>query len=110
MPIREKDIGCIGRAIYQDKVLKSLDETDKGNFVLIYIDGGEYEVAGDEIIASSRLKSRRGNLGRTAPLPNGIRDNQHSLRGNARIVITGRVGTDWRALLTVQIVDSGGVA
>ena len=59
MPIREKDIGRIGRAIYQDKFLKSLDETDKGNFVLIDIDGGEYEVAGDEIIASSRLKSRR---------------------------------------------------
>ena len=59
MPIREEDIGRMGRAIYKDKILNGLDETmDKGKVVVIDVNSGDHEVADDEMIASSRLRAR----------------------------------------------------
>ncbi len=67
MVVREEDIGRIGRAIYQDKILKSLDETaDKGKLVVIDVNSGDYEAADglqpdDDITTEERMRSRRPN-------------------------------------------------
>jgi hypothetical protein len=47
-----------GDAIYEQQVLPQLTPKDKGKFVAIDIETGEYEMARDEIIAGDKLEAR----------------------------------------------------
>ena len=64
MPAQDKDIGAIGRAIYKNKILKTLDETaDKGKLVVIDVNSGDYVIADgpypdDDMAAEETMKSR----------------------------------------------------
>ena len=65
MSAQDKDVGAIGRALYKDKILKTLDEkADKGKLVVIDVNSGEYEIADgtnpdDDIAALERMGTRR---------------------------------------------------
>ncbi len=47
-----------GDAIYEAQVRPHLKAADKGKFVAIDIETGEYELAADELSACDRLRSR----------------------------------------------------
>jgi hypothetical protein len=47
-----------GDAIYASQVEPHLKASDKGKFVAIDIETGEYELAADELTACDRLRSR----------------------------------------------------
>ena len=60
MPAQNKDLGAIGRAIYKNKILKTLDETaDKGKLVVIDVNSGDYVIADDDLSAMIALRDRR---------------------------------------------------
>ena len=59
MSVQDKGIRSIGRAIYRERILDCLDETDKGKFVAIDVDSGEYEISEDIVTAMLRLRSRK---------------------------------------------------
>ena len=51
----------IGRAIYESKILPSLQPEDKGKVVVIDIHSGDYEIDRDDITGLVRLLERRPN-------------------------------------------------
>ena len=48
-----------GDELYEGEILSRLKQTPDGHFVVIDIDGGDFEVDPDEIAASDRLLARR---------------------------------------------------
>ena len=56
------DIGGIGRAIYQERILPTLSPSDKGKVIFIDIETGGYEIDGDECAAMIRFMERFPNV------------------------------------------------
>lgn len=51
-----------GKSIYENEILPSLDEkTDKGRFVFIDVDSGDYEIGGRYMEGLDNLLKRRPN-------------------------------------------------
>ena len=55
------DISVIGRAIYQERILRDLSPSDKGKVIFIDIDTGAYEIDADECAAMMRFMERFPN-------------------------------------------------
>jgi hypothetical protein len=55
-----EDVESRGRAIYEQKLRKVLDEqANKGKFVVIDIETGDYELDNDDLHATKRALSKR---------------------------------------------------
>ena len=64
MPIDDYQPGEIcelGGKIYREKIKSQLPPSEKGKFVIIDIESGDYEIDEDYITASDRLRKRRPN-------------------------------------------------
>lgn len=55
------DISVIGRAIYQERILPSLSQSDKGKVIFIDVETGGYEIDADECAAMVRFMERFPN-------------------------------------------------
>ena len=53
------EIGCLGEAIYREKIAGRVDDIPKGHFVVIDIKTGDYEIAKRDAVATRRLLERR---------------------------------------------------
>jgi hypothetical protein len=53
-----EDIETRGEAIYQDRIRRLVEPTEKGKFVVIDIDSGDYEIDERDADASARLLNR----------------------------------------------------
>ena len=72
--VEGKEIGVVGRAIYQKLLPRLADTAKKGQIVVIDINSGDYEIADDDITATDLLPKRRpdaitwaGRVGYPAP-------------------------------------------
>ena len=54
----KEEIAQRGDAIYEQEIRSRLKPGDKGKFVAIDIETGEFELAPDELTASERLRAR----------------------------------------------------
>ena len=53
------EIGERGEKIYREQIKSQLSPSEKGKFVIIDIESGDYEIAADIITAADRLQERR---------------------------------------------------
>ena len=53
------DVAIRGEAIYHDSILPALDEQDRGKYVLIDVESGDYLFATDEVEGADRMRRRR---------------------------------------------------
>ena len=58
MPVKDKDIATIGRAMYE-KMRAEMEANEWGRMVVIDVNSGDYEVADDDLTATTRLFERR---------------------------------------------------
>ncbi len=54
-----EEIDALGEKIYREQIKSQLAPSEKGKFVLIDIESGDYEIDEDYITASDRLWERR---------------------------------------------------
>lgn len=54
-----EEIAARGTKIYEDKIRSKVEQDHHGEFVIIDIDSGDYELDPKDIEASTRLKARR---------------------------------------------------
>jgi hypothetical protein len=54
-----EETGRLGDGIYERDVLPQLRLEDQGKIVAIDVETGDYELAGEELVASDRLLTRR---------------------------------------------------
>jgi hypothetical protein len=54
----KEEIASRGDAIYQEDILPKLTAKDRGKFLAIDIETGEYEMARDEMKAGDKLRAR----------------------------------------------------
>ena len=47
-----------GEAIYEDRLRSVVEPGNKGKVIAIEVDGGEYEIAENALVASDRLRER----------------------------------------------------
>lgn len=53
------DIAALGEAIYRERIQPKLDPIEKGSFVVIDVETGDYEVDEGDAAATRRLLQRR---------------------------------------------------
>ena len=53
------EVSALGEKIYREQIKSRLSPSEKGKFVLIDIESGDYEIDEDYITASDRLWERR---------------------------------------------------
>lgn len=53
------EISSLGEKIYRERIKSQLAPSEKGNFVIIDVASGDYEIAADIITAADRLQERR---------------------------------------------------
>jgi hypothetical protein len=53
------DISMLGQRIYREQIEPTLSADDKGRFVVIDVDSGDYEIADRDIEATMELMKRR---------------------------------------------------
>ena len=53
------EITALGEAIYKEKIRSRVDSVEKGKFVVIDVETGDYEIDGDDAVATRRLLKRR---------------------------------------------------
>ena len=56
---RPGEITVRGEAIYREKIKKLVEQTEKGKFVVIDVESGDYEIDPEDPIATRRLLDRR---------------------------------------------------
>lgn len=61
MSFNPDDAPAIGRAIYQEKIRPTLGPECKGKVVVIDVKSGDYEIADNDMEATSCLRKRRPN-------------------------------------------------
>ena len=61
MQFNKDDAPAIGRAIYQEKIRPTLGPECKGKVVVIDVKSGDYEIADNDMEATSCLRKRRPN-------------------------------------------------
>ena len=54
-----EEIAARGKKIYEEKIRSQVEAAYHGDFVVIDVDSGDYEVDPKDIAASSRLRERR---------------------------------------------------
>lgn len=62
MPLEDPQPGevtALGEAIYQDRIKSLMEPTERGKFLVIDVESGDYEVDQDHLTASHRLRKRR---------------------------------------------------
>ena len=62
MPIKDytkEEISALGEKIYQEQIKPLVEPQEKGKFVVIDIESGDYEVDREHLTASRRLRERR---------------------------------------------------
>ena len=57
--IRGSDVELRGMALYDERIRSRVEETEKGKFVVIDIQSGEYEIDSDDATATARMRERR---------------------------------------------------
>ena len=60
MPAKSKDIASVGMAMYA-KMRDEMEATQWGRMVVIDVNTGDYEIADDDLIATTRLIERNPN-------------------------------------------------
>ena len=60
MPVKKKDIASVGMAIYE-KIRDEMEATQWGRMVVIDVNTGDYEVADDDLTATTLLMRRNPN-------------------------------------------------
>ena len=50
-----------GEALYQQQIRAEVEAENKGQFVVVDIETGEYEIASDDLTATKRLLAKRPN-------------------------------------------------
>ena len=55
------EITALGEAIYRDRIRGLVEPMEKGKFVVIDVESGDYEIASEDITAVLRLRERRPN-------------------------------------------------
>ena len=55
---RPGEITARGEAIYREKIKKLVEQTEKGKFVVIDVESGDYEIDPEDPIATRRLLDR----------------------------------------------------
>ena len=58
MKVKRKDIATVGRAMYAE-MRPELETSEWGRMVVIDVNSGDYEVADDDLTATTRLMKRR---------------------------------------------------
>ena len=53
------EITALGEAIYKDKIRPLVESAEKGKFVVIDVETGDYEIDADDAAATRRLLKRR---------------------------------------------------
>ena len=53
------EISDIGKAIYEERIRHLVERTEKGKFVVIDVESGDYEISEEDIDAILRLEERR---------------------------------------------------
>ena len=53
------EIAALGEKIYQEQIKSLVYPTEKGKFLIIDVESGDYELAEKAIVASKRLRQRR---------------------------------------------------
>jgi len=61
-----EEIARRGEAIYQERIRPLVEADHHGDYVVIAIDTGDYEVDGDHLTASRRLRARQPHGSRYA--------------------------------------------
>ena len=56
---RPGEISDLGEKIYQEKIKSLVEPAEKGKFVVIDVESGDYEIDADALTASQRLRERR---------------------------------------------------
>lgn len=51
----------LGKAIYKEKIKHLVEPAEKGKFIVIDVESGDYEIDEEHIPASARLRARRPN-------------------------------------------------
>ena len=59
MAVENQDIASVGRALFREEIEPKVEATQKGKFVVIDVNSGDYEIADDDLTATLRLTSRR---------------------------------------------------
>lgn len=54
-------IAARGEALYQEKIREKVESTQKGKFLAVDIETGDYAIADEDLIATDRLLSKRPN-------------------------------------------------
>ena len=86
--VEGKEIGVVGRAIYQKLLPRLADTAKKGQIVVIDINSGDYEIADDDITATglvAEAAAGRDDLGRASRL-------SCSLPDERQVDVRGRTG------------------
>ncbi len=55
------EVTKLGKAIYQEKIKHLVEPTEKGKFIVIGVESGDYEIDEEHLPASDRLRARRPN-------------------------------------------------
>ncbi len=50
-----------GEALYQQQIRAEVEDGNKGRFLVVDIETGEYEIAADDLLATKRLLAKRPN-------------------------------------------------
>ena len=58
---RREEISSLGKAIRQSKITHLVEPQENGKFIVIDVESGDYEIDGEDVVASSRLRERRPN-------------------------------------------------
>jgi len=53
------EIGALGQKIYQEQIKSLVYPAEKGKFLIIDVESGDYELDEKAIVASKRLRQRR---------------------------------------------------
>lgn len=58
---RPGEISSLDKAIYRKKIKHLVELQEKGKFIVIDVESGDYEIDEQDVVASSRLRARRPN-------------------------------------------------
>ena len=101
------EIAVRGEAIYRERIHKLVDPVERGSFVVIDVETGEYEVDASDAAATRRLLDRRPGTMTYAVRVGHLAAYSHS-GGSGRPETLKSESEDRQALVTLEIMDAEG--
>lgn len=103
------EIAIRGEAIYRERIHEIVHPVERGGFIVIDVEAGDYEVDASDVTATRRLRDRRPNAMTYAVRAGHLAAYSHTrVAGCPETLRSESVGEERRALVTLEIMDAEG--